>query len=100
MCRDCFEEYEHNEPGAIKDAIGDAEFERDAEIEAERDAVWPPVRSDKQMEDLRIQQQRNEAEMDLSEQLFGDRKFQLKNASSDEPFESAWSVVKTRSCFV
>ena len=94
MCRNCFEEYEKSESGAIKDAIGDARMERDDEIEAERNTVWPPVRSDEQMEDLRIQQQRNEAEMDLSERLFGDRKFQLKNASSDEPFESAWSVVK------
>ena len=91
MCRNCFEEYENSEPGAIKDAIGDT-FRG-----------WTVTGgSDEQMEDLRIQQQRNEAEMDLSERLFGDRKFQLKNASSDEPFESAWSVVKgakkERSC--
>jgi len=85
MCRNCFEEYENSEPGAIKDAIGN--HFRGWTVTGGRG-------SDEQMEDLRIQQQRNEAEMDLSERLFGDREFQLKNASSDEPFESAWSVVK------
>lgn len=73
MCRNCVEEYENSEPGAIEDAKENVIMESDDEID--------PLFS-----------------LPPDEPFFGDRQFPLnfrvKNASNDVLFESAWSVVK------